>query len=131
MEAQAPAPTAETWNAPGPQPTPANPFAALGKFSRADRKLAREVIADAAETCGMTRLQFMRAVRAGDQKCVDEMKVSLAMSDDAPGFDLDQFQQILNMILDFIARLLELFGLFAMDQPASSTMAVIPFALAA
>lgn len=94
------------------EPAPANPFTRLDRFSRADRKLAREVIADASQALGMRRLEFMREVGAGNETCLAELKTSLVMHDDAPGFDPERFQEILQMILDFIKQLLELFSLF-------------------
>ena len=87
--------------------------AELRKMTRAERKLAREVIADAADAAGMRRLEFMRAANRGDRVAVDELKVSLAAHDEAREIDIDRLQEILQMILDFIKQLLELFSMFA------------------
>ena len=94
-------------------PVEAGPQAALRKMTRAERKLARDVIADAAEAAGMRRLEFMRAVDRGDQYCKDELKMSLAAHDEAREIDIERLQEILQMILDFISQLLALFGMFA------------------
>jgi len=94
------------------EPTPARK-----RFSRAERKLAREVIRDAAESAGMSRLRFMRAVDRGDQAALDELKVSLAGHEEAAEIDVDRLREILQVILDFISQLLALFSMFASDAP--------------
>ena len=93
------------------QPTPANPMAAGRRLTRAERKLAREVIADAAQAAGMRRLEFMRAVHRGDQAAIDELKVSLSTRDEAREWDIDRLREILDLILAFIEKLLALFAL--------------------
>ena len=90
-----------------------SPQAAMRRMSRADRKLAREVVRDAADAAGMRRLEFMRAVQDEDPDAMDELKVSLAQHDDALRFDPDEFGQFLTMILEFIEKLLAIFAMFA------------------
>lgn len=119
---QAPTPAAESWNDPDPKPTPAvDP--AKRKFSRADRKLAREVIRDAAESMGLSRREFMRGVAAeqaegyiGSTPHTEELETSLAMHEGA-GFDIEEFGKFLEMILAFIEKIMALFGLFSLDAP--------------
>lgn len=89
------------------------PQAALRRMSRSERKLAREVIRDAAEAAGMRRLEFMRAVQAGDVEANDELKLSLAASDAALEVDVERLREILTMLLDFISQLLAIFSMFA------------------
>ena len=93
-----------------------SPPAARDRMTRAERKLAREVIADAADACGMRRLQFMRAVDQGDPTANDELKVSLAAHDDVGEIDIDRLREILEMILEFISKLIAMFGMFADDR---------------
>jgi len=135
LAAQAPTPVAERWNETGPQPTPASPFAALGRFSRADRKMAREVMRDAADAMGESRREFMRGVmteKAADYKGstphLDELETSLALHDDAPGFDIDEFARILDMIIEFIKKLMAIFGMFALDTAPALDASVVAFA---
>ena len=98
-------------------PTPAvNPQASLRRMTRAERKLAMAVIDDAANACGMRRLEFMRAVKRGDAVANDELKLSLAANEDAREIDIDRLKEILEMILDFISQLLAIFGMFADNQ---------------
>jgi len=91
------------------------PMAALRKIRREDRKLAREVRNDAADACGMRRLQFMRALAAGDVDCNEQLRLSLIEHPDAGEWDIDvdKLKEILAMILDFIKQLLAIFGMFA------------------
>ena len=81
------------------------------EFTRKERKQARKVIRNAAEAAGMRRVAFMRAVDAGDQECVDELKVSLAASGMAGEVDIDRLKEILQMILEFIKQLLAIFAM--------------------
>ena len=98
-------------------PTPAvNPQASLRRMTRAERKLALEVIDDAAKACGMRRLEFMRAVKRGDAVANDELKLSLAANEDAREIDVDRLRELLQVILDFISQLLAIFGMFADNQ---------------
>lgn len=130
--AQAPTPAPENWNRPAPEPTPAvDP--AKRKFTRAERKLAREVIKDAAEAMGESRRTFMQGVSAernagyeGPTPHLEELETSLAMHDDAAGFfdDMDEFGQFLEMLLAFIEKLLALFGMFSLDMPTLDAPAV-------
>ena len=89
------------------------PQAALRRMSRSERKLAREVLRDAAEAAGMRRLEFMRAVNNGDVEANDELKMSLAASDVAREVDVERLREILQVILDFISQLLAIFSMFA------------------
>jgi len=89
------------------------PQTALRRMTRAERKLAREVIADAADAAGMRRLEFMRAVSNGDVIATDELKMSLASHEDVREIDIDRLKEIFQMILDFISQLMALFSLFA------------------
>jgi len=90
-----------------------DPQAGLRRISRAERKLAREVIRDAAKAQGVSRLKFMRAVNRGEEAALDELKISLAAHEDAREIDIDRLREILQVILDFIKQLLALFGMFA------------------
>jgi hypothetical protein len=90
-----------------------SPQASLQRMRRADRELAREVVRNAAESAGMRRLEFMRAVQDGDPDAVDELKLALVDTDQALKFDPDEFGKFLEMILQFIEKLLALFALFA------------------
>ena len=83
------------------------------QLKRTERRLAREVVQDAALNAGMRRLEFMRAVNNGDPDAMDELRVSLASRDDAGEIDTDKLKEILDMILEFIAALLEIFSAFA------------------
>jgi len=89
------------------------PEAALRKTTRAERKLAKEVIRDAAEAAGMRRLEFMRAVQAGDVSANAELKLSLVAHEDAREIDIERLKEIFQMILDFISQLMALFSMFA------------------
>jgi len=89
----------------------AEPTPARRDMTRAERKLARDVIADAAEAAGMRRLEFMRKVNAGDTVACEELKVSLAAHPDAREIDIDRLRELLDLILEFIAKLLSLFAL--------------------
>ncbi len=96
-------------------PAPADPM--KRKFSRADRKLAKEVIRDAAESMGLSRREFVKGVRAEQAKDykgmtphTDELKMSLAMHDGVGEIDIDRLREILQMIFQFIAKLLAIFG---------------------
>ena len=100
------------------------PQAGLRKFNRSQRKLAKEVIRDAAESCGMRRLEFLRAVDAGDRNATDELKLSLAAHEEVGEIDPDRLQEILQMILEFIKALLELFAMFADAGPVPYWMLV-------
>jgi hypothetical protein len=118
-------------------PTPAveteaeSPQASLRRMSRADRRLAREVVRDAAEAAGMRRLEFMRAVVDEDQDAVDELKLSLALHDNALGFDPDEFGQFLAMILEFIEMLMAMFSMFADVSPAGPWCVNVGYQMAA
>ena len=90
-----------------------NPQAALRRITRSERKLAREVIRDAANAAGMRRLEFMRAVDEGDVGANDELKLSLLQHPGARDIDIERFKEILAVILDFIKQLLALFAMFA------------------
>jgi len=90
-----------------------NPQAALRRITRSERKLAREVIRDAAEAAGMRRLEFMRAVDEGDVEANDELKLSLLQHPGAREIDIERFKEILAVILDFIKQLLAIFAMFA------------------
>ena len=90
-----------------------NPQAALRRITRSERKLAREVIRDAANAAGMRRLEFMRAVDEGDVEANDELKLSLLQHPGARDIDIERFKEILAVILDFIKQLLALFAMFA------------------
>jgi hypothetical protein len=87
--------------------------AGIGRMKSSDRRLARAVRNDAAEAMGMRRLEFMRAVIDDDQEANDQLKLSLAEQDDAIKFDPDEFGQFLEMIIQFIERLLAIFSMFA------------------
>jgi len=127
IAAQPPAPTAESWNQRTPQPTPAPPFVGLGKFTRAERKLAKEAIQDAAQACGMRRMEFCRAVNEGNAGCVEELKVSLATHEDVSEIDIERLREILQMILDFIKQLMAIFGMFADNaQGPALEVATVP-----
>jgi len=89
------------------------PQASLRNMTRAERKLAREVIADAADAAGMRRLEFMRAVNNGDVIATDELKMSLASHEEVREIDIERLKEIFQMILDFISQLMALFSLFA------------------
>jgi len=82
---------------------------------REDRKLAREIIADAASACGMRRLEFMRAVNSGDEDANDELRLSVSTrcALDKPGsIDVERLREILQMVMEVITRLLEIFSMF-------------------
>jgi len=89
------------------------PQAAFRRITRSERKLAREVIRDAANAAGMRRLEFMRAVQAGDVEATGELKLSLAGHEDAREIDIERLKEIFAMILDFIKQLLAIFSMFA------------------
>ena len=137
IAADAPTPAAETWDKPTPivEPGPAGPFAELGKFSRQDRRLARDVMRDAAEAMGQSRRELMRGVMServngyrGPTPHLDELETSLALHDDAPGFDIEEFGRILEMIIEFIQKLMAIFGMFSCNAPADAPMvASVPF----
>jgi hypothetical protein len=85
-------------------------------MTRTERKLTREIIRDAADACGMRRMEFMRSVDRGDATANEELKASIAAHEysDKPGeIDIDRLKEILEMILEFISRLLEIFSVFA------------------
>ena len=87
-------------------------------IGREDRKLARELIADAASACGMRRLEFMRAVNSGDEDANDELRLSVstrcALDTHKPGtIDVERLREILQMVMEVITRLLEIFSMFA------------------
>lgn len=90
----------------------ASPVARV-RVTRTERKLAREVIADAADACGMRRLEFLRAVDRGDTEAHDELRLSLVAHDAVGEVDIDRLHEILQMILDFISQLLAMFGMFS------------------
>ena len=84
------------------------------------KRLALHVRNDAADALGMRRLEFMRGLDDGDEECIDQLKVSIA--DNVAGdpeevapeeIDVDQLQEILHMILEFIRQLLSIFMAFS------------------
>jgi hypothetical protein len=115
------------------------PLAAMRRMSRSDRRLAKEVLRDAAEAAGMRRLEFCRAVQRGDEDAMDELKLSLASHDDALRFDPDQFSSFLDTmfssfldtILKFIEQLLAIFSMFADANQPGPWMVNVGFTMAA
>jgi len=84
--------------------------ASLRKISRGDRREAREIRNEAAASMGIKRIAFMRAVVAGDEDAVDELKLAILDSDDSLMFDIERFQEILAMILEFFRAFMLIFG---------------------
>jgi len=77
-------------------------------MTRQDRKFAKEVIDDAAQVMGLRRFQFMRRVNNGDIECTEELAAAVAVKE----FDKDRFQEILNMILEFIKTFMAMIAPF-------------------
>ena len=86
--------------------------AILGRMSREERRLARDVRDDAAANMGMRRIQFMRAIINGDESAIAELKVSLSESDEMAGWEYDEerFARFLEMIINFIKAIMMIFG---------------------
>jgi len=86
--------------------------AVLGKMTRTERKVARDVRSDAAANAGMRRFQFMRAVVNGDEDAIEELKLSLLESETMAGWEYDEerFQRFLTMIINFFKAIMMIFG---------------------
>ena len=96
------------------EPTPADgPQASLRRMSRTERKLAREVRNDAAEALGLTRLAFMRRWIAGEKEAREQLKLSFAEHPDAREIDIDRWNEIFAMIMEWIKQIMAIFALFA------------------
>jgi len=86
--------------------------AVLGKMTRTERRVARNVRNDAAASMGMSRRQFMWAVKNEDENAIEELKLSAIESEAMAGWEYDEerFQRFLNMIINFIKAIMMIFG---------------------
>ena len=82
----------------------------LGNMTRDERRFARGIRRDAADAMDMGRIEFMRAVVAGDEDAIDELKLAIVDADDSLMFDIERFQEIFTMILEFFRAFMLIFG---------------------
>ena len=85
--------------------------AVFNRMSREDRRVARTIRNNAAESMELGRIRFMRLVVEGDQDALDELKLSLIESG-AAGWEYDEerFKRFLDMIIAFIRAIMAIFG---------------------
>ena len=129
-------PTAPVATTPAPPAAsaaaPNTPQVGWGKTTRAERKLAQKIRNDAAEILGMRRVEFLRTLNAeikakkinrqAATPCLNQLKLSLLECPEAielgiinertGEIDVDRFQEILRIILDFLSQLFAMFQMF-------------------
>ncbi len=87
---------------------------------RLRRQITFGALKDVRQDLGFrTRRQVLRAYARGDEQVVDavreasqERMMAAVANDEMPGFDIEMWAKLFDLILAFIERLLPLFGLF-------------------
>ncbi len=90
----------------------------LNKMSRSERKTAKRIRNNAADSMGLRNGEFMRLIEDGDDEALEELAIASAESDEVARweFDPDKFGKFLEMIISFLKALMAIWGGFGFKR---------------